>query len=211
MFFSNTAITSKPLTFSDSFDPAAELEILVFSQKEIKVALSNTNFPFVSAQFNIPSQLLLSCLFLTFILWVFPSVVNVDGRLRPGNLFSLFYFSTSFWLHNNKTVKPQIIGLEIHNCLCASFVTLNYKQAPSCLFALNSAYSIIQEKLCLKFVCPLSFFLSYCHVIWHLSGKRPTHIRYDIIWYFQHLAKHNVIFGKKKLLISKMQTSKYES
>ena len=50
------SITSKPLTFSDSFHPAAGLEILVFSQKEIKVALSNTNFPFVSAQFNILSS-----------------------------------------------------------------------------------------------------------------------------------------------------------
>lgn len=92
---------------------------------------------------------------------------------------SIFHFSTSFWLHNNKTVKPQIIGLEIHNFLCASFVTLNYKQAPSCLFGLNSAYSIISEKLCLKFImCPLSFFLSYCHVIGYL--KKMIKKRYYI-------------------------------
>ena len=79
-----------------------------------------------------------------------------------------------------------------------NIVTLNYKQAPSCLFALNSAYSIIQEKLYLKFImCPLSFFLSYCHVIRHLSGKRPIHNSYDIIWHFHNLAKLNIIFGKK--------------
>jgi len=92
---------------------------------------------------------------------------------------SIFHFSTSFWLHNNKTVKPQIIGLEIHNFLCASFVTLNYKQAPSCLFALNSANSIISEKLCLKFImCPLSFFLSYCHVIGYLKKNDKKKILY---------------------------------
>lgn len=141
VFFSNTAITSK------SFHPAAELEILVFSQIEIKVALSNINFPFVSAQFNILSSTRPITVVMSFFLYLFCEFFlrllkwPVTAR-KP--FFSLFYFSTSFLLHNNKTVEPQIIGLKIHNCLCASFATLNYKQAPSCLFALNSACSIIQ-------------------------------------------------------------------